>query len=213
MRGAGDRAGFCAGRPVPGLRARLIKLHRGPIQLGPDGWQAWSVPEGEIGELVVCGGHVCQGYYRNPEAAALNKITGDDGAVWHRMGDTGYFDRHGCFWLTGRLHSAIQRDGAWVQPQLVEQAGRGCDERVRRIAAVGLPDPVHGERVVVVLEAAGPPAGLAEDVLSRIRTAGLPADQVLVSRRSLPVDPRHNAKIDYPRLRRRLRARQRSDEP
>jgi acyl-CoA synthetase (AMP-forming)/AMP-acid ligase II len=199
-----DAAGYCAGRPVERLRAKVIRIHPGPIALGADGWAGWELPAGEIGELVVAGEHVCRDYYRNPQAVAENKIAGPDGAVWHRMGDTGYLDREGRFWLAGRVHSTIYRGGEAVHPQLVEQAARGDDPRVRRAAAVGMPDPALGERVVVVVEGEGGEE-LAREVARRVADAALPCDEVKVTREELPVDPRHNSKIDYARLRERLR--------
>ena len=116
--GNGFRAtapGYCMGQPV--TPARVITLARGPVR-----WNAAELPAGTIGELVVTGAHVCRDYFRNPQAVAENKILAPDGARWHRMGDTGYFDEQGRFWMTGRLHSTIWRAGEPVQAQLVEQA-------------------------------------------------------------------------------------------
>jgi acyl-CoA synthetase (AMP-forming)/AMP-acid ligase II len=131
-----------------------------------------------------------------------NKIVDASGAIWHRMGDTGYFDGAERFWLAGRVHSTIHRGGALVHPQLVEQAARGEDPRIRRLAAVGLPDPALGERVTLVIEGEG--AELEADVRARLATAGLGVDEIVRTSESLPVDPRHNSKIDYPRLREKL---------
>jgi acyl-CoA synthetase (AMP-forming)/AMP-acid ligase II len=203
--------GFCAGRPIDRIQARVIRIHPGPVELGEAGWAGWEVPRGEIGELAVTGEHVCKSYYRNPGAVRENKIVAGDtplGTVWHRMGDTGYLDGEGRFWLCGRVHSTIRRDGQQVHPQLVEQAARGEDPRIRRLAAVGLPDPALGERVVLVLEAleteTGEEEALKRDVAARLAAAGLAVDEIRLTRVSLPVDPRHNSKIDYARLRESL---------
>ncbi|HSG39287.1 MAG TPA: AMP-binding protein, partial [Thermoanaerobaculia bacterium] len=193
--------GFCAGPPVERVRAKIVRIHDGPIQLGSAGWAGWELPAGEIGELVVTGEHVCRDYYRNPQAVRENKIV-DGEAVWHRMGDTGSFDREGRFWLAGRVHSTIRRAGGLVHPQLVEQAACAEDPRIRRAAAVGLPDGSGGERVVLVLETAE--EGIEPEVAARLRAAGLEVDEIRLTSDPLPVDPRHNSKIDYPRLRERL---------
>jgi acyl-CoA synthetase (AMP-forming)/AMP-acid ligase II len=194
--------GFCAGRPTGRVRARVVRIHSGPIELGEGGWQDWELPAGEIGELVVTGEHVCRDYYRNPKAVRENKIA-DGEAVWHRMGDTGSFDRDGRFWIAGRVHSTIRRAGELVHPQLLEQAACGEDPRVRRAAAVGLPDAALGERVAVVVESEE--EGIGEEIAARVAEAGFALDEVLVTAEPLPVDPRHNSKIDYGRLRERLR--------
>lgn len=194
-------SGFCAGRPSERVRAKTVRIHPGPIEIGSGGWVDWELPAGEIGELVVSGDHVCRDYYRNPQAVRENKIA-DGAAVWHRMGDTGSFDAQGRFWLAGRVHSTIRRGGELVHPQLVEQAARGEDLRVRRIAAVGIPDPKLGERVVVVVETAE--AGFEDEIAARLAAAGLTADEIRLTAEPLPVDPRHNSKIDYGRVRARL---------
>ena len=195
--------GYCAGRPVDRIRARLIRIHDGPVELGPKGWPAWDVPAGEIGELVVSGEHVCRDYYRNPQAVRENKISEPDGTVWHRMGDTGSFDTQGCFWIAGRVHSTIWRNGEPIHPQLVEQAAHGEDPRIRRVAAVGLPDATLGERVAVVIETSSGEE-LRAEVAARLAAVGQTVDEIILTAEPLPVDPRHNSKIDYRALRARL---------
>ena len=169
-------------------------------------WSSWEVSGSDIGELVVSGDHVCRDYYRNPGATADTKITDADGTVWHRMGDTGYFDGEGRFWLAGRVHSTIHRDGQEVHPQLVEQAALGDGTDVRRAAAVGLPDKKLGEKVALVLEA-DRDNGLIETVARRLADAGMKADQIFIWNEPLPLDRRHRAKIDYPALRALLERR------
>lgn len=207
--------GFCAGRPVPAVEARLVRIEAGALTLGDGGWQALEVAQGEVGELVVTGDHVCRRYFRSPEAEAANKITDGDGRVWHRMGDTGCFDPAGRFWLVGRVHSTVRRGDELLHPQLVEAVARGEDSRIRRAALVGL-GTEDERRAVVVVESAGgaavPADDLRSDVLSldvqeRLRAAGFAVDEVRVSPKPLPVDPRHASKIDYQRLRRRLGGR------
>jgi acyl-CoA synthetase (AMP-forming)/AMP-acid ligase II len=188
--------GFCAGRPIDRVRTRVV-------------WEGRDLPPGEIGELLVTGAHVCKDYYRNPGAVRENKVVDADGTVWHRMGDTGSFDSEGRFWIAGRVHSTIRRAGALVHPQLVEQAARGDDPRIRRLAAVGLPDSELGERVVLVVETVETEetgAGLEREIQERGAAAGFPLDEIRLTREPLPVDPRHNSKIDYGKLRERLKA-------
>lgn len=184
--------GFCAGRPVDRVRAKVIRIHDGPVALGEDGWE---LPRGEIGELIVTGDHVCKDYYRNERAVRENKIVDPAGTVWHRMGDTGSLDPEGRFWIAGRVHSTIRRGGELVHPQLVEQAALGDDPRIRRLGAVGL-----GEKVVLVIETeAG--GDVRTGVAARLAAVGLAVDEIRVTSEPLPVDPRHNSKIDYGRLR------------
>lgn len=188
--------GYCVGRPVHAVRTRLIPITKGPVtelrDLPTDG--------AIVGELVVSGPHVCRDYVNDARAFAENKVRDADGVVWHRMGDTGSFDAEGRFWLAGRVHSTIDRSGVAVHPQVVERVARGDDLRIRSVAAVGMPDATLGERVVVVVES--DTAELEPTIRARLADAQLaPVDAVLVTRRPLPVDLRHNTKIDYQRLR------------
>jgi acyl-CoA synthetase (AMP-forming)/AMP-acid ligase II len=179
--------GYIAGRIVKGVRAKLeplATLSPRPSALGP---------ASKIGELLVTGDHVCRDYDNDPNATRQNKVLDPDGTVWHRMGDTGWFDEEGRFRIAGRVHSTIWRDGVPVHAQLVEQAARGDDPRIRRVAALAI-----GRRVAVVVET---DADVEQDVRARLVAAGEPCDIVLVTREPLPVDPRHNSKIDYEKLR------------
>lgn len=195
--------GYCVGRPVDAVQARVIAISDEPVELEDGRWDDVEQAPGEVGELIVTGDHVCQSYFRNPEATAENKIRDADGRVWHRMGDTGYFDDDGRFWLTGRVHSTIRRGELAVQPQLVEQAAMGEDARIRRAAAVGLPDPTLGEKVVLVIETSQP-NGLEAAVRERLEQAEQVVDAIVLRDTPLPVDPRHNSKIDYAALRESL---------
>lgn len=198
--------GYCVGAPVDALDAKIIPIRRQPVVLDDGGWEELELADGQVGELVISGAHVCEQYFRNPQATAENKIVEDDGTVWHRMGDTGYIDDRGRFWLTGRVHSTIVRSGTPLQAQVVEQIAAGDDPNIERIAAVGLPDERLGEHLVAVIElVSGADEGQAVDgVRRRLRDANLPLDAVVVRDDPLPVDPRHNAKIDYAALRREL---------
>lgn len=187
------RAGYCVGRPVAAVRTCVVPIERGPLAA------VAPLPRGEVGELLVAGPHVTRDYADGDERAFRdNKVRGADGTVWHRLGDTGRFDDEGRFCLVGRVHSTIHRGGERVDAQLVEQAARGDDARIEQVAALGIDDAALGQRVVVVARSE---FDVAEDVRARLAAAGMTADDVVVARAPLPVDPRHNSKVDYERLR------------
>jgi acyl-CoA synthetase (AMP-forming)/AMP-acid ligase II len=190
--------GYCVGHPSERVRTKVIPIHDGPVD------RIEELPPGAIGELIVTGDHVCRDYYRNPRAVQENKIQDPDGTVWHRMGDTGAFDPENRFWIAGRVHSTIHHRSGLIHPQLVEQAAKGEDERIRRIAVIGL----DGKAVLVIETDAGD--DLKEDVKARLAAAGLQVDEIVLTREPLPVDPRHNSKIDYGRLRERLKGVEKS---
>ena len=68
-------------------------------------------PQGEVGEVVVRGDNVVDGYENNPEA---NKAAFTNG--WFRTGDQGYLDPDGYLALTGRLKELINRGGEKISP-------------------------------------------------------------------------------------------------
>ena len=55
------------------------------------------VSNGEIGEIVVQGGIVMRGYYKNPEATAEVSKFG-----WHHTGDLAYQDEEGYIYICDR---------------------------------------------------------------------------------------------------------------
>ena len=194
-------SGYCVGRPVHAVHIALIPIAKRPVT------ELRDLPKtgGGVGELVVSGPHVCRDYVGDEGAFAGNKVKDANGMVWHRMGDTGYFDPEGRFWLVGRVHSTIERAGVPIHPQVIEQTARGEDVAIRRIAAVGMPDETLGERLVLVVESDS--AAVEPMIRARLGEARLaPVDALVVTRKPLPVDPRHNSKVDYQRLRDLLRS-------
>ena len=194
--------GFCTGRFVDDVHARVIEICDFPIP-AVDHWREVEVGPGEIGELVVAGQHVCEGYFRNPEATAANKIEGPEGRVWHRMGDTGYLDDDGRFWLCGRVHSTIRRKDREIHPQLVEQLVADADERIERVAALGVPDSELGQRLIVLIESSAGD-GVLLYAERELQAAEIPVDEIRRVACPLPTDPRHDSKIDYGALRKRV---------
>jgi len=196
--------GVCVGRPADAVRAKLIRLCRGPVVPGDDDLDAYAVEPGDVGELVVAGDHVCERYHDSPRATSLCKIVDRDGAVWHRMGDTGYVDEEGRLWLVGRLHATMRRAGRVLHPIPVEEVARGGDPEIERAAAVGVDDPALGHKVVVFVQGeSGGDAGLRAQ--ARLERAGIAVDRVVATARSLPMDPRHRSKVDHRKLARAAR--------
>lgn len=197
----GTRGGLCAGAPMPQIDLRIIRSHDGPVELGPEGWIAWQLGPGEVGEIVVAGSHVIPGYLDDPEAERANKIRDGD-RVWHRTGDGGKLDRDGSLWLMGRIKQRVRRDGATWWPLPAEIAATE-EPGVAHAAYLGVADPAHGERAVLCVEIAGLKLSprLRESLLNRV--APWPVDE-LVALPHIPRDPRHASKTDAESLRARL---------
>ncbi|MEU9735626.1 AMP-binding protein [Streptomyces sp. NPDC048002] len=115
------------GRVVPGMSARAV---------GTDGTE---VPGGEIGEIVVRGPGVMQGYWNDPEATREILLDG-----WIRTGDLGFVDEAGRIHLVDRTKDLIIRAGQNVYPSEIERALMS-HPAVRDAAVVGTADADYGE--------------------------------------------------------------------
>jgi acyl-CoA synthetase (AMP-forming)/AMP-acid ligase II len=71
---------------------------------------------GQIGEIVIRGPNVTQGYRNNPEANAAAFTNG-----WFRTGDQGMLDNECYLRLTGRLKEIINRGGEKISPREVDE--------------------------------------------------------------------------------------------
>jgi crotonobetaine/carnitine-CoA ligase len=103
--------------------------------------QGNSVPTGEVGELLVRGPGILQGYYNKPEATAA-AFHGD----WFRTGDLFRQDARGYFYIVGRVKEMIRRAGENISAREVEAVLRGLSDIVEA-AAVAVPDATRGEEV------------------------------------------------------------------
>ena len=141
-------------------------------------------------EILVAGPHVNTTYYRNEAAVKRFKVRDSDGTVWHRTGDLGRFDDQGRLWLLGRREQLVERDGHRIYPFAIELAARSHPS----VAQAALIE--HERSVLLVLESTGAPGAGLEDLVAL--DPGI--DEVRLVPR-IPTDPRHNAKIDYVKLR------------
>ncbi|MBJ6978234.1 AMP-binding protein [Luteimonas sp. MC1895] len=136
------------------------ELARRPDSVGIaiPGTQAWvadeagrPVPAGVVGELVVRGGHVMQGYWNNAEATARTLRPGR--YPWERVlhtGDLFRMDAEGFLYFVGRKDDILKTRGEKVSPKEVENVLYAM-HGVREAALVGVPDPVLGHALKALL--------------------------------------------------------------
>ncbi|WP_019906455.1 non-ribosomal peptide synthetase [Methylobacterium sp. 77] len=149
---------------------------------GPDGA---SLPEGQIGEVVVSGPSLAQGYWRNPEATAAAFVE-RHGVRSLRTGDLGFLLR-GRLFLVGREKDLIILRGQNVYPQDVERVvernvdilrqGRIAAFSIDRDGSEGIGVAVEISRTVQKLAA---PEALAALVSEAVADAFLETARVVV---------------------------------
>ncbi|MFE3825871.1 fatty acid CoA ligase family protein [Streptomyces sp. NPDC059092] len=198
-------AGTCVGRPLPGMAVRIIQVSDGPVAR----WDSeLALPQGEIGEIVLAGDAVSQGYHRDPAANAQYKIpeeTGDGTTrLWHRTGDLGYLDTSGRLWFCGRRAQRVRTPGGDLHTVRCEGVFNAHPE-VRRAALVGVGEPGAERPVVCVETEPGVTDERWRELVPQLRklaaehevTQGL---EEFLRHPAFPVDIRHNAKIGREQL-------------
>ncbi len=103
------------------------------------------LPPGEVGEIVVRGGLVGDGYFELPEATREARAFG-----WHHTGDVGRKDEQGFVYIVDRKKDMIVTGGFNVFSAEVEAAVMELDG-VRECAVVGVPDEKWGEAVTAIV--------------------------------------------------------------
>jgi long-chain acyl-CoA synthetase len=142
---AGYAKAGSVGRPLPGVRLRLVDTDGDPLP-GPD-------PDDDLAELddetggtglvSVAGPNLFSGYWPDGDH-------GPDADGWFRTGDIGYLDADGDLHLVDRANDLIIVNGFNVYPHEVELVVQQLTG-VAEAAAVGMPDERTGETVRVVV--------------------------------------------------------------
>jgi long-chain acyl-CoA synthetase len=104
-----------------------------------------DVPEGEVGEIVICGPNVMKGYWQRPEATAEALRDG-----WFHTGDLARVDSDGYFYIVDRKKDMIIRGGYNVYPREIEEVLYE-HPGVAEAAVIGLPHPSLGEEVAAAV--------------------------------------------------------------
>lgn len=159
------------GRAVPIAEVRIVDADDQPV------------PPGTVGEIVVRGPLVMQGYWGQPEQSAQALRGG-----WMHTGDGGRMDADGFFYVVDRIKDMIVSGGENVYSAEVENAITQLPQ-VSMAAVIGVPDDRWGERVhaVVVLR---PGVTLTEAALQahcRTLIAGYKCPRSVEFRDALPL--------------------------
>ncbi len=183
--------GACVGRPLPDTEVRIMRVVSGSVT----DLSGLLMPAGEVGEIIVKGEVVTRSYFNNEAETALAKIRTADG-LWHRMGDTGYFDERGRLWFCGRKAHRVISGGTIYYPICCE-AVFNQHRKVYRSALVGVGEAGR-QRPVIVVETLGRVDKV--QLFADLRRLALEHEHTkeindFLIHPAFPVDIRHNAKI------------------
>ncbi|MFN5963104.1 MAG: AMP-binding protein [Verrucomicrobiota bacterium] len=175
-------AGIPIGHPESNTAVRIFnpRGHSETTFLSQEEFAAACVSQGEFGEIVVSGPHVLPAYL-DPATTASHKLRVGD-TVWHRTGDIGYLSPDGSLWLLGRATSAGTAHRGSFHPLAIAAIAM-TNPRVHQASAL-----IHPGRRLLCVAPEGPssfPDGLVDEI---------------VVFPSLPVDHRHQSRIDHAAL-------------
>jgi len=124
------------GKPAPWIEIKIFDA------------QDQELLQGEVGEIVVRGWVVTDGYYKDPEATRQALRNG-----WFHTGDLGKLDNEGFLYIVGRKKEMIKVGGEIVFEPEIEAAIHKHLE-VAEVAVVGVADRLRGEvpKAFVVLK-------------------------------------------------------------
>lgn len=124
-----EKRAVSVGHSLPNHEVRIWSSEKGFLQ------------QGEIGEIVVKGPSLMNGYYGLP---AEKQAIDADG--WLHTGDLGRFEEDGMLQFAGRIKDIIIRSGENISPVEIEKALLS-EPDVRDAKVMGAPHPIWGESV------------------------------------------------------------------
>jgi long-chain acyl-CoA synthetase len=129
------------GVPLPGVTAAIVDI---------DGMS--FIPVGEVGELILHGPNIMQGYWKRPKETEESLIE-LDGKKWLRTGDLVRMDEEGYFHFFDRKRDLIKYKGYSVFARHVEEV-LYSHPKIKAAGVVGVPDPAVGQiiKAYVVLQ-------------------------------------------------------------
>jgi acyl-CoA synthetase (AMP-forming)/AMP-acid ligase II len=204
------RNGVCVGKPVKNIDVQIIKINNAQIEYLSD---KDFLPIDTIGEIIVSGKVVTPSYWNLPEKTKLSKIieqTPSKKKLWHRMGDLGYFDKNGYLWFCGRkdhrvtyyknMKCSINCEQVFLQHKNVSRAALiGLGPFGSHTPAIVI-EPIH-RSFIKGIDKVQLEYELQELAKKHKHTMDI---QTFFFKRKLPVDERHNVKIDRLKLKKEV---------
>jgi len=170
-----DVRNFLDGRPGLDAALGIFDDNRRPL------------PVGEKGEIGLRGPSLLQGYLAEPDAK--DKLMTPDG--FFLSGDIGEIDAQGFVRVVGRKKDMINRGGYKIDPSEVEEL-IGRHPAIAKVAVVGYPDQLYGERSCAVVELRADAALSHDDLKGFLIAEGLSKEKLperFEVRDELPLSP------------------------
>ena len=165
------------GFPIPGTDIKILDIETATKEL----------PQGEDGEIAICGPQVMQGYWNRPDETeeVFREI---DGKKYFLTGDIGHVDEEGYILVTDRKKDLILVGGFNVYPRDVEDI-LFQHPKVELAAVIGAPDEKSGEAVKAFIQLKPGETATEEEIFefSKENMAGYKRPRQVEFRESLPV--------------------------
>jgi long-chain acyl-CoA synthetase len=127
----GKRKVGSIGVPFPDTDACIVDMELGSVRL----------PPGKVGEMIIKGPQVMQGYWRRPDETASTLRNG-----WLYTGDIAYMDEEGYFMIVDRKKDMIISGGYNIYPREIDEVLYE-HPKVADAVCVGVPHASRGEIV------------------------------------------------------------------
>jgi long-chain acyl-CoA synthetase len=165
------------GFPIPGTDIKILNIDTGAEEL----------PQGEDGEIGICGPQVMQGYWNRPDEN--EKVFREvDGKRYFLTGDIGHVDDDGYILITDRKKDMVLVGGFNVYPRDVEDI-LFQHPKVALAAVVGVPDDKSGEMVKAYVQLKPGETASEQEILEfcKENMAGYKRPKIVEFRDELPV--------------------------
>lgn len=207
-----NKDGYLVGYPCEHIDLCLANLPPEQSSFSESELQNHLASQGHEGEILVSGPHVLKGYVDNPEATSENKIKCSDGRVWHRTGDTGSIDGQGRIWLTGRVKDKVKfgnkiHSAYLIEKEIDELFTKVTGNKDNRSAVMNFQDKSRQNDVALILSGNRNSINTCfEEIFKLLQGFNINEGKIFLLN-AMPVDGRHNSKIDRPKLKQMLAQR------
>lgn len=179
----------CIGKVLPTFRVGILGDH------------GHFLPAGEMGEIVVQGPCVMEGYYRECRRHPRAFYRG-----WLRTGDMGWMDQEGFLYFVDRRKDRIKSGGENISSKEVENV-LSRHPKIGEVAVIGIPDENWGESVRAIIVPQAGEVLTEEEVIEFWKTqmAGYKRPRSFVFTQNMPRD--HLGKISKEKLKEKYGSR------